>query len=182
MGPSWYWMPDVFDRFFSDFNKKSTDLYEIKKLDPVVGWIIWLSKMDHIMEIDCEHLKITLHFLLIYRYWDSKLWNTFGWRYQYVRQIRHSKNELFSSWSGETSCQCKYVGSWSGVKLIPITKESLPFHINSSSFSNFFRILLASSIASLSLLADCFSFSARAFFAEIVASIAFPCGIKKFLP
>ena len=34
MGPSWYWMPDVFDRFFSDFNKKSTDLYEIKKLDP----------------------------------------------------------------------------------------------------------------------------------------------------
>ena len=34
MGPSWYWMPDVFDRFFSDFNKKSNDLYEIKKLDP----------------------------------------------------------------------------------------------------------------------------------------------------
>ena len=34
MGPSWYWMPDVFDRFFSDFNKKSNELYEIKKLDP----------------------------------------------------------------------------------------------------------------------------------------------------
>jgi phytoene desaturase len=25
MGPSWYWMPDVFDRFFADFGKKTTD-------------------------------------------------------------------------------------------------------------------------------------------------------------
>ena len=23
IGPSWYWMPDVFDRFFSDFGKKT---------------------------------------------------------------------------------------------------------------------------------------------------------------
>jgi phytoene desaturase len=23
IGPSWYWMPDIFDRFFSDFGKKS---------------------------------------------------------------------------------------------------------------------------------------------------------------
>jgi hypothetical protein len=22
MGPSWYWMPDVFDRFFADFGKR----------------------------------------------------------------------------------------------------------------------------------------------------------------
>ena len=44
----------------------------------------------------------------------------------------------------------------------------------SSNFSNFLRILLASSIADLSLLADCFSFSASAFLADIVANIAFP--------
>lgn len=25
MGPSWYWMPDVFERFFGDFNKKPSD-------------------------------------------------------------------------------------------------------------------------------------------------------------
>ena len=25
MGPSWYWMPDVFERFFADFNKKPSD-------------------------------------------------------------------------------------------------------------------------------------------------------------
>ena len=23
MGPSWYWMPDVFEKFFGDFGKKS---------------------------------------------------------------------------------------------------------------------------------------------------------------
>ncbi|MNF37487.1 Dehydrosqualene desaturase [compost metagenome] len=34
MGPSWYWMPDVFDRFFADFNKKTTDYYELVKLSP----------------------------------------------------------------------------------------------------------------------------------------------------
>ena len=34
MGPSWYWMPDVFERFFSRFNKKASDYYELKKLDP----------------------------------------------------------------------------------------------------------------------------------------------------
>ena len=34
MGPSWYWMPDVFDRFFADFNKKTSDYYELIKLSP----------------------------------------------------------------------------------------------------------------------------------------------------
>ncbi len=34
MGPSWYWMPDVFERFFADFNKKTTDYYELIKLSP----------------------------------------------------------------------------------------------------------------------------------------------------
>ena len=34
MGPSWYWMPDVFERFFGDFNKKPSDYYELIKLSP----------------------------------------------------------------------------------------------------------------------------------------------------
>ncbi|WP_432220991.1 phytoene desaturase family protein [Flavobacterium sp. TMP13] len=34
MGPSWYWMPDVFERFFADFNKKTSDYYELIKLNP----------------------------------------------------------------------------------------------------------------------------------------------------
>ena len=34
IGPSWYWMPDVFERFFNDFGKSVDDYYEIERLDP----------------------------------------------------------------------------------------------------------------------------------------------------
>lgn len=34
MGPSWYWMPDIFDSFFGDFGKKTSDYYQLDKLDP----------------------------------------------------------------------------------------------------------------------------------------------------
>lgn len=34
MGPSWYWMPDVFERFFNKFGKSSTDFYTLKRLNP----------------------------------------------------------------------------------------------------------------------------------------------------
>jgi phytoene desaturase len=34
MGPSWYWMPDVFDKFFQDFGKKTSDFYDLKRLAP----------------------------------------------------------------------------------------------------------------------------------------------------
>ena len=34
MGPSWYWMPDVFDAFFNDFGKKTSDYYTLTRLDP----------------------------------------------------------------------------------------------------------------------------------------------------
>lgn len=34
MGPTFYWMPDVFDKFFGDFNKHPSDYYQITKLDP----------------------------------------------------------------------------------------------------------------------------------------------------
>ncbi len=34
IGPSWYWMPDIFEKFFNDFEKKTTDFYQLDKLDP----------------------------------------------------------------------------------------------------------------------------------------------------
>ena len=34
IGPTWYWMPDVFERFFADFDKKPSDYYELIKLSP----------------------------------------------------------------------------------------------------------------------------------------------------
>ena len=34
MGPSWYLMPDVFERFFGHFDHKPSDFYELERLDP----------------------------------------------------------------------------------------------------------------------------------------------------
>ena len=34
MGPSWYWMPDVFERYFHQFRKKVSDYYQLERLDP----------------------------------------------------------------------------------------------------------------------------------------------------
>jgi phytoene desaturase len=34
MGPSWYWMPDVFESFFNRFGKSVSDYYQLKRLDP----------------------------------------------------------------------------------------------------------------------------------------------------
>ena len=34
MGPSWYWMPEVFSNFFAAFNKKVSDYYHLQRLNP----------------------------------------------------------------------------------------------------------------------------------------------------
>lgn len=34
MGPSWYWMPDIFEKFFSDFGKRVSDYYKLERLSP----------------------------------------------------------------------------------------------------------------------------------------------------
>jgi phytoene desaturase len=34
MGPSFYWMPDVFERYFANFGKKPSDYYTLQRLDP----------------------------------------------------------------------------------------------------------------------------------------------------
>ncbi|WP_031426090.1 phytoene desaturase family protein [Flavimarina sp. Hel_I_48] len=46
MGPSWFWMPDVFDRFFADFGKKQSDYYTLEKLDP--AYRVYFGKDDYI--------------------------------------------------------------------------------------------------------------------------------------
>jgi phytoene desaturase len=40
MGPSWYWMPDLFERFFATFGKKVEDLYDLRRLDPSYR-VVW---------------------------------------------------------------------------------------------------------------------------------------------
>lgn len=34
MGPSWYWMPDVFEKFFNAFGKSTSDYYDLHRLNP----------------------------------------------------------------------------------------------------------------------------------------------------
>jgi phytoene desaturase len=34
MGPSWYWMPEVMESFFNDFNSSVSEHFELKKLSP----------------------------------------------------------------------------------------------------------------------------------------------------
>lgn len=34
MGPSWYWMPEVFEGFFNDFGKTTSDFYQLDRLSP----------------------------------------------------------------------------------------------------------------------------------------------------
>jgi phytoene desaturase len=44
MGPSWYWMPDVFEQYFNYFGKSITDFYDLKRLDP--SYRIFYAKDD----------------------------------------------------------------------------------------------------------------------------------------
>ncbi|MFH7004784.1 phytoene desaturase family protein [Flavobacterium bizetiae] len=58
MGPSWYWMPDVFERFFQDFDKKTTDYYELIKLNP--AYRVYFGVDDFISIYDnLEEIKTT---------------------------------------------------------------------------------------------------------------------------
>ena len=46
IGPSWYWMPDVFESYFGDFGKKVADYYKLEKLDP--GYEVYFDNHESI--------------------------------------------------------------------------------------------------------------------------------------
>jgi phytoene desaturase len=50
IGPTWYWMPDVFERFFADFNKKPSDYYELIKLSP--AYQVYFDQLDFVIIAD----------------------------------------------------------------------------------------------------------------------------------
>lgn len=61
IGPTWYWMPDVFERFFADFNKLPSDYYELEKLNP--AYSVYFGKEDYItiedtLEKICETFEL----------------------------------------------------------------------------------------------------------------------------
>ncbi|WP_426430813.1 phytoene desaturase family protein [Winogradskyella sp. HB-48] len=59
IGPSWYWMPDIFEKFFNDFGKSTSDYYKLDKLSP--AYKIFFSDEvitigDHMDQI-CEEFE-----------------------------------------------------------------------------------------------------------------------------
>jgi phytoene desaturase len=58
IGPSWYWMPDIFDKFFADFGKKTNEYYQLDKLSP--AYKIFFS--DDVITIADSMEKICLEF------------------------------------------------------------------------------------------------------------------------
>lgn len=50
IGPTWYWMPDVFEKFFADFGKKPSDYYHLDKLNP--AYEVYFDTVDSIKIAD----------------------------------------------------------------------------------------------------------------------------------
>ena len=46
MGPSWYWMPDIFNNFFKEFNLDTSKFYELIQLDPGFKMIFESSELE----------------------------------------------------------------------------------------------------------------------------------------
>jgi phytoene desaturase len=44
MGPSWYWMPDVFEKYFQKFGRRVDDYYQLERLDP--SYRVFYGKND----------------------------------------------------------------------------------------------------------------------------------------
>jgi phytoene desaturase len=46
MGPTWYWMPDVFESYFKDFGRKVSEFYTLEQLSP--GYRVFFGKDDSV--------------------------------------------------------------------------------------------------------------------------------------
>lgn len=59
MGPSWYWMPDVFEQYFAHFGKSPADYYELVRLDP--SYQIYFGK-DEVMSVPADMKELEAMF------------------------------------------------------------------------------------------------------------------------
>ncbi|MGB9696246.1 MAG: phytoene desaturase family protein [Ignavibacteria bacterium] len=55
MGPSWYWMNDIFERFFNQFGKTTSDFYRLIRLDPSYR-IFWAP--DYYTDIPANYAQL----------------------------------------------------------------------------------------------------------------------------
>jgi phytoene desaturase len=60
MGPSWYWMPEVFENFFNAFDKKVEDFYKLIRLDP--SYRVVFGKNDF-LDLPSDYTELKALFL-----------------------------------------------------------------------------------------------------------------------
>jgi phytoene desaturase len=93
MGPSWYWMPEIFENFFKDFGKKVSDYYQLVRLDPAYrvfsqnqtpidlpADINEITALFERLEGDREGGKKLLQFLKVSEYTYNKAVTDYMWR------------------------------------------------------------------------------------------------------
>ncbi len=54
MGPSWYWMPDVFEHYFNCFGRKVSDFYNLQRLDPSYR-VYWKNS---VMDVPADYQEL----------------------------------------------------------------------------------------------------------------------------
>ncbi|SFT91334.1 phytoene desaturase [Lishizhenia tianjinensis] len=57
MGPSWYWMPNVFEKFYQDFGHTAKDFYQLERLDPSYQ-VIWKDKSSDHVPANLDEFKV----------------------------------------------------------------------------------------------------------------------------
>ncbi len=55
MGPSWYWMPEVFENYYALFGKKASDFYELKRMNP--SYRIYFAEND-ILDVPSDYKEL----------------------------------------------------------------------------------------------------------------------------
>jgi phytoene desaturase len=58
MGPSWYWMPNIFEEFFNDFGYTVSDFYELKLLDPSFNMVFY----DEVISVPAKYSRLRMQF------------------------------------------------------------------------------------------------------------------------
>jgi len=78
MGPSWYWMPDIFDAFFNDFGYKTADFYKLVQLDPGFSMVF---NNEVLFDVPASLSELAARFELIEKNSPEKL-------YQFLAQAK----------------------------------------------------------------------------------------------
>ena len=56
MGPSWYWMPDVFESFYNQFGKTTADFYQLVRLNPSYK-VVYEDQTEMFLPAEIEKLE-----------------------------------------------------------------------------------------------------------------------------